>query len=548
MTHGRERSTAESSNAWRAVFYTLLAIFSGFLLGFSYPPLDISWLVWFALVPLLWVVSQEPGRPTLILVGFSTGLTFYLLSTYSLTSGHEWTGWMTDSQPGEREEVISRQQIILYLFWVTLSCWGAVFWGLFTLALGQMAGKSLYRIALLAPPLGIILTEWLRSTTSWSYQWAFLGNAAIPFEPILQLGALGGVWLISWIIILVNCALLALLSLPKHFVDWMLPGAVSVVLLAIIATGAWRSETLETSLLERDGAVRAAAIQFYQAGTTLDDYNMSIGLENAYLEMMTQVAQGAVGRIDLIVLPESVAIGALSLDGTSIPDAPGQVQWSKATWTEAIEWILAHSDHPLAIVIGLDTVERSKLHNSLVYWHEHGIEMVYHKQYLVPFAEYQPSFMKPLSIAGRLQYEAGQSSRVGQLHGTKIGSFICQEVLIASTVRQSVRNGAQLLVSGGNDGVFTDSTVAEIHAQLAQLRAVETGRYLVRAMRTGVSAIISPTGRELSKSQTSKPYVAVSEIHPLNSVTPYMRLGDWPILFALFILFLQVSLSRWLSR
>lgn len=108
-----------------------------------------------------------------------------------------------------------------------------------------------------------------------------------------------------------------------------------------------------------------------------------------------------------------------------------------------------------------------------------------------------------------------------------LGGFICQEVLFPSLIRQSVLEGATILVSGGNDGVFANPAVAQVHADAAQIRAVETGRYLVRAMKTGISAIIDPQGREQARSRSSEPALLLGMISPHQGMTPYVRFGDW---------------------
>lgn len=510
----------------------VLAISSGILLGLTYPPFGYSWLIWFALIPLLWAI-HEHRQP--FLTGYIAGFIFCLIVTHPLTSAHEWTGWMVDAAPGEREERIASQHVILHLLWPMLAAWGALFWGVFALLLSKLTNGNLSRMALFAPPLAIVLTEWLRSITVWDYQWAFLGAAAIPFEAILQLGALGGAWLISWLVVLVNVGVLAVLLLYRNSSAWRLPTSILIILTLVIAGGIWRADRLESMLAEREDGIRVAAIQYDQAETTLEDYT-TIGLEASYLNLMAQVAGGAAGEVDLIVLPESIAFGAFSLDGSLMPDVSKRVQWRRDGWEQAISWVTDHGDPDVAIIMGLDTIEDTNLHNSLIFWVNAKATHHYHKQRLVPFAEYQPAIMDLLGLRGRKQYQSGNASRVGQIHGISIGSFICQEVLIPSVTRQSTRNGAELLVSGGNDGVFQNPAVAAFHADLARLRAVETGRYLVRAMKNGISAIISPTGVELSRSPSSEPYVLADQIRPTNHLTPYVRFGDWVVWLAFIVI------------
>jgi apolipoprotein N-acyltransferase len=230
------------------------------------------------------------------------------------------------------------------------------------------------------------------------------------------------------------------------------------------------------------------------------------------------------GRVDLMVLPESVAVGALRLDGSVSPERPASAQVDRAQWQQTIGQVLA--GRPVVLVLGTDTIEGGHVYNSMVAWTADGLAGWYHKRLLVPLAEYRPWLLGRF-LAGARQYSAGQGSRVIGADSLHLGCFICQEVLSPGLIRRSVRDGATVLVSGGNDGVFADPAVPSIHADLARLRAVESGRYLVRAMKSGRSAIIDPAGRELARSDSSDPTVLLATIEPLRQRTLYVRFGDW---------------------
>lgn len=531
----------------RTAFVLLPAVLSGALMGLAFPPADLPWLVWVALVPLLWAVQRQPSGLWAFLPGIATGFVFFLITIHPATSAYVWSGWQTAATPEEHEAMIAWQYLVLNVVWVGLSLWGALFWGVCTLLLSRLAQGSLWRLALLAPPIVVAVTEWLRSLATFDYQWAFLGNATVHLENILQLGALGGVWLLSWLVVLVNVGILSLLLLWRRPRQWPLPAGVGALLLLAALGGSWHVDSVE-SRQESAQPMVVAGVQYHQprSETTPRDYT-PLGFEKAYLELMRQIARGEAGEVELLVLPESIAFGALSLDGSKVPEVPERFQWPQAKWTETILGVISLSDQNLAIILGVDTVTHGAIRNSMVFWSGGGLQNVYHKQRPVPLAEYQPAFLEILGIQGELQYQAGESSAIGELHGTRIGGFICQEVQIPGVVRRSVRDGAELLVSGGNDGVFQNPAFAEAHADLARLRAVEAGRYLIRAMKTGISAIISPTGAEISRSPSSEPYVVVNRVHALDHKTPYVRFGDWPVWLA-FIIILSAIAVCWKSR
>jgi apolipoprotein N-acyltransferase len=253
---------------------------------------------------------------------------------------------------------------------------------------------------------------------------------------------------------------------------------------------------------------------------------MTVGLERAYLQLIRQVAVGRLGPVDLLVLPESIVYTVASLDGSRVDGIPGDAHNDLETWNGLFDNVMAWSDDTMAIVAGLETAQRGRLFNSMVFWSPDTDPRWYHKQRLVPFAEYEPWLVRLFGLSGRM-FEPGRSSRITEIDSIPIGAFICQEVLIPKIPRRSAASGAELLVSGGNDGVFADPAVAQVHAIHARLRAVETGRYLVRSMKTGVSAIISPTGRYVDRSPSSEPHVVVGNVYSSERRTAFVRWGNW---------------------
>lgn len=502
------------------------AALSGVLLGLSYPPADFSWLIWVALVPLLWSVMHQKHAGRLFLIGLVAGTVFYLIATRPLVSAHLWAGWQAGSS-ADMEGQRQTQFLVLNLLWLVLSVWGGLFWGAFTVALSRLTSGSLQRAALLGPPLIVLLTEWFRSLTSWDYHWAFLGNAAVEVANVRQLAALGGVWLLTWLVVLVNVGILALMCNIRKPRRWGMPAGIAAGISVVLVFGIWRLDVLQAEV-EQNNGISVAALQYHQNRYTFDDYT-SVGFEENYLNLMGKVAQGEAGNVDLLVLPESIGFGVLSLDGSETSAKPRALHRSLGAWTRVISRTIRESDSKLAIVLGMDTVQGGSLHNSLLFWAQSGLVHWYHKQRPVPFAEYQPASLEFVGLEGENQYERGENSRTVALHGMEIGGFICQEVLVPGVLRRSTANGAELLVSGGNDGVFGSPAVAQVHHNLARLRAVETGRYIVRAMKTGISAVIAPTGAVVRRSPSSEPFVVVARAQPRTKMTAYVRYGDWPL-------------------
>jgi len=118
--------------------------------------------------------------------------------------------------------------------------------------------------------------------------------------------------------------------------------------------------------------------------------------------------------------------------------------------------------------------------------------------------------------------------------GFRLGVLICYEDILPGFVRRVVRDTRpHLLVNLTNDAWVGDTPEPWIHLALAKLRAVEHRRYLVRATNTGVSAVIDPAGRVVTRSGAFTRENLRAEVAMLEDTTPYALWGDWPSWIAL---------------
>ena len=182
----------------------------------------------------------------------------------------------------------------------------------------------------------------------------------------------------------------------------------------------------------------------------------------------------------------------------------------------------------------------------------------YDKMHLVPFGEYVPwswlfFFVEKIST-GVGDYQPGSRVVVSRLEsGEKLGLFICYEAVVPDLVRRFVAEGAEVLVNITNDTWFGTSAAPHQHLLMARMRAVENRRYLLRAANSGVSAVIDPFGRVLSRTGLDRRAVLDDTFHFLQTPTFYSRHGD---LFAWLCLALSLILMlasgpfplKWLRR
>jgi apolipoprotein N-acyltransferase len=103
-----------------------------------------------------------------------------------------------------------------------------------------------------------------------------------------------------------------------------------------------------------------------------------------------------------------------------------------------------------------------------------------------------------------------------------------------------------LLVNVSNDAWFGNSLAPHQHLEMARLRALETGRFLVRATNTGISAIIGPDGNLRQRSAQFQAQILRGAVTPRTGSTPFVRWGQWPALLlgVALLLVLLISLRR----
>lgn len=167
----------------------------------------------------------------------------------------------------------------------------------------------------------------------------------------------------------------------------------------------------------------------------------------------------------------------------------------------------------------------------------------YDKMRLVPFGEYVPA-RSLLGWATSVGKAAGEDRRRGTQpvvmnvgEGLRVGPMVCFETAFPDMTRHLTREGADVLVGQSSTSTFQQSWAPEQHASLAALRAAETGRPMVHATLTGVSAVYGPSGQRVgSWLGTDASAAQVYEVPLAHGTTPYVRLGDRTVHGALLIL------------
>ncbi|BCG65496.1 MAG: apolipoprotein N-acyltransferase [Methyloprofundus sp.] len=177
---------------------------------------------------------------------------------------------------------------------------------------------------------------------------------------------------------------------------------------------------------------------------------------------------------------------------------------------------------------------------------------MYKKMHLLPFGEYLP--WQPISgyVLGLMDIRLGNFSAgepeqtLLQAAGHAFVTSICYEDAFGEQSIRSIEQ-AKFLVNVTNDGWFDGSIEPYQHMQIARMRALESGRYLLRVTNTGVTAIVSAKGKIIKRAPVRERYTITADIPPMTGLTPYARMGDKPVIALVLLMLLGAALNKYLN-
>ena len=356
-----------------------------------------------------------------------------------------------------------------------------------------------------------VVFEW-SATFGWTgVPWGRLCLGQIEYLPILQSASLFGSYFISFLLVVVN-GLLAYAWLYRTRATLC---AVTAAALFVGNFGFGMISRL-TPQREKGTPISAAVIQGNINSHEKWSNDVSY-IKSVYGELTRQAAaEGA----ELVIWPESTLPYDLSYEN-------GKRQFVCD---------LARECNITLIVGAFYYDEDGNSYNALVYVDPDGSmrEGFYAKRHLVPFGEYVPmrklimTLVPPLAELSALgdDLSPGSDSALFENDWGAIGSLICFDSIYEQLTLESVRDGAALLIVSSNDSWFYDSAAVYQHQAQAQLRAIESGRYLLRSANTGISTVISPEGELLSWIDPLERGYGVATVYPRNSTTLYTVIGN----------------------
>jgi len=478
--------------------HILLVVISGVLTALSFPKFNLSFLCWISLIPLFFALHDRSAKQSFFL-GFLGGIAFNAILIY----------WIP-AVPAHYGNLSIGVSLLIYAIFVIYL---ALFWALFSWFFAKIQRTFPNLIFLLAPFIWIGF-EYILTHLLTGFPWGLLGYSQHNNLWFLQLASLAGIYGLSFILVLFQ-SLFVYSMIQKRKTPFFL-GLILVLLLhfggwMIIKNNPSMEESFQASVIQ--GNV-SSEIQWDQ----ISDFQIR-DLFNQHLSLSSDAnKQGS----RLIIWPEFSVPLCFSCSYNIYPEFKYElsrfVQESGAT-----------------LLLGTnETVMFQQLphyYNTALCLHPDLSMSQYYKIHLVPFGEYTP-YKKVFFFIEKMTHAIGELSSgntfvLHQFEGKKFGVPICYEIIFPNLVRKFVKKGADFLVTITNDGWYGNSSAPYQHFAIAVVRAVENRRFLLRSATTGVSGIIDPYGRILSRTEMMTQTYLTETVAPMNTITPYTHYGDF---------------------
>lgn len=478
------------------VLQLLAAALAGLLLFLSFQPRPLWWLAPVGLA-VLYVVVRGRGVRAGLMLGFVTGLAFM----YPLLA---WTGEFVGLVGSVPLSVTEAALVAVSVAGIAVvserrgGCvWAALVW---------VAGESLRAVL----PFG-------------GFPWAKLAFSQVD-GVLAPVAVVGGTPLVSLAVAgtgfglaeLFYCTVLTRRVLrPRRLVA----ATLGLMIVSPTAAGLLAARLVDTAPESGTAVIAAVQGNVPRAGLDFNAQRRAVldNHVNATLRLAADVRAGRQPQPDLVIWPENSS----DIDPFTNPDAYTAIQ----TAAEAVGAPVVVG----AVVGGGTPAPR----NTAVLWDpQRGPGERYLKRRLQPFGETMPFrsffrlFSRDVDRAGR--FVPGTEATVLSSGPVRLAVTMCYEVIFDGVVRDSVRNGSNLLTVPSNNATFgyTDMTYQQL--AIDRFRAIEHGRAVIVATTSGVSAIIRPDGTVTRRSQLFSPALLVDRVPLRDSLTVADRLGPLP--------------------
>ncbi len=444
-----------------------LAILSGVMLTLSFPPFDMFFIAWVAWLPL-WAAIQQEGWQKGFKLGFIAGFIFTLTSLNWIANNSGTSFWIASA---------SMMGSVAYL-----SLW----FGLFGLIISR-TGRNLGSKGVWLAPVFWVSVEFMYSYHGYTlaFPWLSLAMTQNFAVPVLQLAEYGGIYAVSFWVVLLNTILFQLefgkLTVRTQQLVW---GMLGFIIVGTFIFGAVRMKVV--------GEQHQETISVGIVQTNLNPHEKWIRSKKSehVAALMAQSKKLVADSARILIWPESAVPAHLHY----YPQFDRKIR--RFVETNAVSVLTGALHHE-------ESNEEYLFYNSAFFYSPGMPVSIYSKQGLVPFAERIPLVetfpsLKSLNF-GQANFEPGKESIVypmgSRVEVTDLGTLICYESADPFLFRTFMNNDADLMSIITNDAWLGNSPGPYQHLAAGRLRAIEHRVSIARAAQTGISALILPNGR-----------------------------------------------------
>lgn len=498
--------------------YLVCAAVFGVILGLSSPGLNQWYYAWFGLVPLLFMTTSAPTYYHAAWRAFVFGTSYNFVNL----------SWYLAIRPVYSEGFIAPALLICAGVWFLMAGLQGFYIAFFACILKAIPttagwlpvksdGKWLMPSFLIVPFLWVLITNKLGNASDLlGNPWSMLEYSQYNQLAVIQCASIIGGIGICACIVLANTTIAAILGFNRKGLSALTfrdkKSMVANSLVTLVALGSlliWGTYSLVAAKASSSPRVKVSAVQAALNQHFMKVTDNEIGLK--YIMMASKCPRG------ICVFPEWSFHANFTKNADDLKNGGKIAKFLKQSW-----------------IVGLfDTDEKNRKFNSVAAFDSRGTvnPEVYHKQYLVPFGEYCPDFVRFSAvwhlarILGKTPRDTAPGNRtvVFNLNEASVTPIICFENIMPALVASGVRKGANLIADSSNTCWFYPSILGEQMVAFSVLRAVENHRSFVFATTFGPSAIIDPTGKVLARSVCEKAARIAAEVPLENDITPFTR-------------------------
>lgn len=495
------------------VLIIISAILSALPLTFEY----LFPLSWVSFIPLFYVIIKHSGDKfgACLWRGFLFGFLYHILIYY-------WFLWF---YPLDFAKLSNGASVaVVFLAWFGISAAHGALWCIpFVLCrLAQKLSKNPLFLSFVAI-IGVLSAQKITGLSELSFSWARISLGQYKATALIQSASLFGIDGVDMIILSVN-ALLAICVVSQNKKRIAAIVCATTIFIANLGFGIIRIHTAANG--------KPLTIMTVQGSVEQSQKWSSDGDKICYDVYSRLTKENITDNVELVLWPES-AVPKVYKSEKSLKQYKNL---SKELSTPIIAGVLLKNDGNYTNNAALVTSD--------------GVIASYAKRQLVPFGEYMPyqkSLEKIFPVLGELNiieedYVSGNSSAIMEIGGGKIGNIICFESIYPKLSRQSVVDGAEVLVEVTNDSWLKDSPAMKQHLAHGVFRSVENGRYLVRSANSGISAVIDSCGNVVKQLDINEQGVITDIVYFSNEQTLYTKTGDmlYPLCLAAAILWIII--------